>query len=141
MLEYHFNVAIGVRAYGTALVEGTSPEDAASKLTAEIVGRTFEPYGAGNDDDFSFEYPTDIYCDGGGMDGAFQDFEIEGFTIPDGEWVKKDPVREAAPKLLEALKVAAELLAVTGPEAMRPSGPEADLIRSALATAEGETSS
>lgn len=85
MPEYRFNVAMDVRAYGTAMAEGDTPEDAAKALTAEIVADRFHPHGGSEDLDYN--HPSDIWCEGAFETPEGDDGWVSEFTVPDGPWI------------------------------------------------------
>lgn len=100
--NYVFNAAMSIRAYGTVTISGTSPEDARSKITADLVADKFEPHGS--NEDLDYQHPSDIALDGTCYEGDDWDtnHEFEPVTIQDGDWIN-DPLGKAAPDMLAAL--------------------------------------
>jgi len=84
MIEYKFNVAMDVRAYGVAYVKAESPEAAKEALTAEIVADTFTPHGGSGDIDY--QHPSDIYSDGM-WETDDGEGELVDFGVDDGPWI------------------------------------------------------
>jgi len=102
MTEYPFNVAMSVRAYGYVTVSAASAADARAQLTADFVAEKFAPHGGG-DDDFGWDCPEDIYCDGICYADDESDCDSEDFAIPNGNWVRKDTVKADTLAALQAL--------------------------------------
>lgn len=88
-MKYYLNVAMDIRAYGKITVETDDPEKIKEIVTAKYVRDNFEPHGSG-DDDFGFEYPSDIcITDMSNDDGDDIDVPEELECIPNGDWIRE----------------------------------------------------
>lgn len=89
MPKFTIDVAMDIRAYGTATIEAETAEEAFAGLTAEIVAETFEPHGHGSDD-YDHEHPQDIWLQGVWQDDDGNEGDGMHRDVPNGPWIKPE---------------------------------------------------
>jgi hypothetical protein len=83
--SYKFNVAMGIRTYGTVTIEASSLEAATEALNAAYVAEHFTTHGGGSDD-YDMSHPKEIWVESCEDDETGEEFSIE-LDLPEGPWV------------------------------------------------------